>query len=90
MKAPLHSVYLEKPLLDLEGNEKLRLENYKEILDLAENIIKISAGSGVYEITGDRLWVKAVSKREIFVEGIIRNIQISYAAGSQTESEQRV
>ena len=76
MKKVKGMVYFEKPLVDLEENCRLRLENYREILDLSETQIRIAAGTLIYDISGEVLRIKAVSAREIFVEGEIREIRM--------------
>ncbi len=85
MKESRFFAYMEKPMLDMETNQRLRLENYKEFLDLTEDRIRIAAGRGFYEITGEALRVRAVSRREIFIEGRIRNIQVDFKEGDKKE-----
>ena len=85
MKESRFFAYMEKPMLDMETNQRLRLENYKEFLDLTEERIRIAAGRGFYEITGEALRVRAVSRREIFIEGRIRNIQVDFKEGDKKE-----
>lgn len=76
MKKLKGMVFFEKPLVDLEENCRLRLENYREILDLSETQIRVAAGTLIYDISGEVLRIKAVSAREIFVEGEIREIRM--------------
>ena len=76
MKKSKGMVFFVKPLVDLEENCRLRLENYREILDLSETQIRVAAGMLIYDISGEVLRIKAVSAREIFVEGQIREIRM--------------
>jgi sporulation protein YqfC len=76
MKNRLSAAYEEGPLLDMEGQEKLRIEHYQDILELTDRTIRIAAGSLQYQIGGERLWIRALSKREVFLEGTIRSIEI--------------
>ena len=76
MKKSKGMVFFEKPLVDLEENCRLRLENYREILDLSETQIRVAAGTLIYDISGEVLRIKAVYAREIFVEGQIREIRM--------------
>ena len=63
-------------MLDMQGREKLRLENYSEILDLTEEKVSIAAGKRIYDISGKTICIRSVTKRELFVEGLIDRIEI--------------
>ena len=70
------SIWQNEPLLDLEGNHFVRLENYQSILQLTDCLVRLKMKGYVYEIGGQNIQIRSVTKREIFVEGIIEQIVI--------------
>ena len=70
-------IWIPEPQLDLEGNGFMRIENYQGILEFTEERLKLKMKGMVYEVQGAHLMVRGVTKREIFVEGEIRALQIT-------------
>lgn len=69
-------IWTQNPLLDLEGNGFMRIENYQSILEFTDTRLRLRMKGLIYEIMGKNLMIRGVTKREIFVEGQIEGLQI--------------
>ncbi len=65
-----------QPMLDLEGNAFMRIENYMGILEFTEQRLILKTKGMSYEILGKRLMIQGVTKREIYVTGEIEGLHI--------------
>lgn len=65
------AVVLNKPIITVVGNSKINIENFKNILEYSNSIIKITTSCGVFKIEGKNLFLKEISKEKIFVNGNI-------------------
>lgn len=72
----INEKWLPLPQLDLEGNSFIRIENHQGILDFSDQLLKLRMKGMIYQVEGERLWIKGVTKREIFVEGNIKALRI--------------
>ena len=58
--------------ITMVGNKSILIEKYKSILEYDENIIRTSSG---VTIQGTNLNIEEISDNEIFVTGILLNIE---------------
>ena len=68
--------WLPLPLADLEGNSFMRIENYQGILEFTRQLIKLKMRGMIYQIEGESLLVRGITKREIFIEGKVKVLRI--------------
>lgn len=73
-------IWIEAPLLNLEGNGFMRIENYQSILEFTDERLKLRMKGMVYEVQGTHLIIRGVTKREIFVEGEIHGLLVQQEA----------
>lgn len=69
-------MWLPLPQVDLEGNGFVRIENYLGILEFTDTRLKLKMKEMIYLLEGEQLVVRGVTKREIFVEGKVKNLKI--------------
>lgn len=69
-------MWLPLPQVDLEGNGFVRIENYLGILEFTDTRLKLKMQEMIYLLEGEQLVVRGVTKREIFVEGKVKNLKI--------------
>ena len=69
-------MWLPLPQVDLEGNGFVRIENYLAILEFTDTRLKLKMQEMIYLLEGEQLVVRGVTKREIFVEGKVKNLKI--------------
>lgn len=74
-------IWTQDPLMDLEGDGFLRIENYQTILEFTDTHLRLRMKNMIYEIAGKALVIRGVTKREIFVEGQIEAVQVKKEAG---------
>ncbi|HAN10152.1 MAG TPA: sporulation protein YqfC [Clostridiales bacterium] len=67
--------FLNIPLATIVGNEEIVIENYKAVLDYKPDTIRINTKIGHVKISGKNMNIKYIRKDEIFITGIIKNIQ---------------
>ena len=73
-------VFLNIPLLEMEGLGRLRLENYKSILEFTSTCLRVQTEQGVFCFQGFNIFIRYVNSQEIFIEGTIRSICIEEEA----------
>ena len=73
-------IWMEAPLLNLEGNGFMRIENYQSILEFTDERLKLRMKGMVYEVQGTNLIIRGVTKREIFVGGEIHGLLVQQEA----------
>lgn len=69
-------IWTQAPMVDVEGNSFMRVENYQTILEFSETRLRLKMKDMTYEILGEHLLIRGVTKREIFVEGEIKALQM--------------
>ncbi len=68
-------VLLNIPLINLTGKTKMVIENFKNIYQYSENIIKIKTTCGIIEINGKDLFLKELTKNKISIKGNIESFK---------------
>lgn len=69
-------IWTQAPLVDIEGSSFMRVENYQTILEFNETRLRVKMKDMIYEIQGEHLLIRGVTKREIFIEGNIKVLQM--------------
>ncbi len=69
-------IWTQAPLVDVEGDGFMRVENYQTILEFSETTLRLQMKGMIYEIIGEHLVIRGVTKREIFIEGQIKALQM--------------
>lgn len=64
------------PLITQIGNEKLIIENYKNILEIIESSIKLNTSVGIFLIGGENLIVKEMTSDTLIIEGRIKKVEL--------------
>ena len=64
----------KEPIIQLNGNCSMYIENYKKLLSYSKQQIKIHTKCGTIEIIGFNLLIHFYSKEDIEIQGNIRTI----------------
>lgn len=67
-------VMLDLPFVTVMGNEKIRIENYKTILEYTEEYIRVDTKSGILLIQGKKLSIKNIKEDDILITGKIKSV----------------
>lgn len=67
-------IILDLPKMVLTGNLQFFLENHRGITAYTPELIRIAAGEGEIEITGQELQLRNILPDELYVEGQIKSI----------------
>ena len=70
-------IVLNLPLISLYGNEELKLENYKGVVEYTDERVRIATSIGVLRIEGRALLLKQVTSEKISVNGVIVKIEFA-------------
>jgi sporulation protein YqfC len=57
------------------GNRQLYIENHRGVLHFSSELLRLSLQNGSVEVRGKQLVLRAILPEEVFVEGIISDIQ---------------
>lgn len=69
-------VVFELPRMTLIGDRQLYIENHRGVIHFSEEVLRLSLSKGELEVTGDALIIRTIWTDEVFVEGVIRGIQL--------------
>jgi len=74
-KAGLHSEPIPGiPLLELNGDDRILIENHKCVMGYSEKEILIRVSFGVLRIVGDEMVLACVKKEQLVIHGMIDSI----------------
>lgn len=68
-------IVLNLPLINIIGNEELTIENYKGVVEYAEERIRINTSRGIIKIEGKKLTLKQITAENISVSGVITKFE---------------
>ena len=68
-------IALNLPLIMATGRDELSIENYKNLIEFTDTIIRINTQAGMLAIEGQKLMLKHVTTENILVTGLITRIQ---------------
>ncbi|MCI8594769.1 MAG: sporulation protein [Oscillospiraceae bacterium] len=64
------------PRIELMGDNELRMENHRGILDYGSEEIHISGGKLAVRVTGEDLELRAMNQTELLITGHIRAVEL--------------
>nr|WP_317357762.1 YabP/YqfC family sporulation protein [uncultured Tyzzerella sp.] len=64
-------IVLNVPLITVIGRSKIIIENFKNIVQYSNEIIKVNTSSGIFKIVGKNLFLKELNKNKISIKGIL-------------------
>ena len=64
-----------KPIITIVSNKFLSIENYINIIEYDNNLIRVNTKEKMIKIVGDKLILKYISEGEIGVKGIIYSLE---------------
>ena len=64
-----------KPIITIVSNTFLSIENYVNIVEFDNNLIRIKTKEKIVKITGDKLVLKYINEWEIGIKGIIYSLE---------------
>ena len=62
-------IVLNIPLINILGDSKILIENFKNIAHYSSEVIKIDTSCGILKITGQKLFLKEFNKNKILIKG---------------------
>ena len=71
----IDEILFRTPIIILNGNHQVWIENYKRILEYQKDQLKILTGQGKVSIIGNNLSIEEFTKDGMRVIGCITNIQ---------------
>jgi len=69
-------VVFELPRMTLIGDRQLYIENHRGVIHFSEDLLRLSLSKGELEVTGTGLIIRTIWTDEVFVEGVIKGIQL--------------
>ncbi|UNC93131.1 sporulation protein YqfC [Candidatus Contubernalis alkaliaceticus] len=67
-------ILLDLPRVTLVGNVQIYVQNHRGVVEYSDKIIRVSVSGGELIIKGEGMTIKNIYSEEIFVEGIIYNL----------------
>jgi len=71
-----HDVVYDLPRLTMIGDRQLYIENHRGVVHFSSDKLRLALSKGQLEVTGSELVIRTIWTEEVFVEGIIANIQL--------------
>ena len=68
-------VMLNLPQVILTGREEAVVENYKNIIEYSDTLIRINTSSGIIKFEGNGLMLKQITSESITISGSITKIE---------------
>lgn len=69
-------VVFELPRLTVIGDRQLYIENHRGVIHFSNEVLRLALSKGELEVSGEQLIIRTIWSDEVFVEGIIRGIQL--------------
>ncbi len=69
-------VVLDVPLISMIGKTEVSIENYKNILEFNNDLIRINTSDGVVKIFGKKLVIKHITRDIVNVKGVIEGLTL--------------
>ena len=67
-------IALNLPLLTLTGHNEINIENYKNLIEFTESIIRVQTNAGMLHIEGHSLTLKQVTSEHLLITGKIKAV----------------
>lgn len=65
------------PRITMIGNMQLYIENHRGVLHFSDQLLKLQLSAGSVEIRGRQLVIRAILTEEVFIEGVIEQVNYS-------------
>lgn len=69
-------VVFELPRLTVIGDRQLYIENHRGVIQFTDNMLRLALSKGELEVSGEQLIIRTIWTDEVFVEGVIKGIQL--------------
>lgn len=69
-------IVLNMPVVTIVGNCQVHVENYRNILEICDNKIRIMTKKGPLTITGKKLSVRYYNEDDLIIDGFVQNIEL--------------
>ncbi len=63
------------PLISIVGNEEIKIENYKNLIEYTQESIRINTSCGIFKIEGKKLILKHITAEAITVTGLVTKLE---------------
>jgi sporulation protein YqfC len=70
-------VVMDLPRIVITGNKRLVIENHKGVIEYAPNLLRLNTARGEVRITGDRLVLLSILREEVWIEGMIQQVEFA-------------
>lgn len=70
-------VVFDLPRMTMIGDRQLYIENHRGVLHFSPELLRLALPSGELEVTGQQLVIRGIWTEEVFIEGIIKQVQIN-------------
>ena len=70
-----NEIILNVPLITIIGHSKIVIENFKNIVQYSNEIIKINTSCGVFKVAGKNLFLKELNKNKILIKGTLSQFE---------------
>ena len=68
-------IALNLPLIMATGRDEVSIENYKNLIEFTDTIIRINTTAGMLAVEGQKLMLKHITTENILITGLITQIQ---------------
>ncbi|GMK40086.1 hypothetical protein PCCS19_31410 [Paenibacillus sp. CCS19] len=75
LELPQDVVY-DLPRLTMIGDRQLYIENHRGVLHFSSDRLRLALSKGELEVTGEDLVIRTIWTEEVFVEGVIKHIEV--------------
>jgi sporulation protein YqfC len=69
-------VVMDLPRLTMIGDRQLYIENHRGVLHFSSEKLRLALSKGELEVTGSDLIIRTIWTEEVFIEGVIKNIEV--------------
>ncbi len=70
-----NEIILNVPLITIIGRSKIVIENFKNIVQYSNEIIKINTSCGIFKVAGKNLFLKELNKNKILIKGTLSQFE---------------
>ncbi|PWV95409.1 sporulation protein YqfC [Paenibacillus cellulosilyticus] len=75
LELPQDVVY-DLPRLTMIGDRQLYIENHRGVLHFSSDRLRLALSKGELEVTGEDLVIRTIWTEEVFIEGVIKHIEV--------------
>jgi sporulation protein YqfC len=68
-------VVFDLPRITMIGNLQMYIENHRGVLHFTSEMLRLQLSKGQLEIKGKQLVIRAILPEEVFIEGVIEDVQ---------------